>query len=224
MQSTLKYNIMSLSQAHLCFVLRSLRHCLRHRAMDTTPLLAWKCSMTFKRPRQGYHQSDEHWNSFKGYCGKTSDRWGGVHMVFSPWVQRYHLELNWTPGKQNPEANIILWWPTWQRWLWSLQSLMRKQQAICTQILGDFCTSVPSFLFTLAIATGWVPQHLLILSSWPVKTSVFLSSVVAVPLSTGQDACLPCHLPLALTQVALELSASIVSLCSCWAFNLPASF
>ena len=40
--------------------------------------------MTFlERTREGHHQSDEHWNHFKGDIDKTSERQGGVHMGFS---------------------------------------------------------------------------------------------------------------------------------------------
>ena len=36
-----------------------------------------------ERTREGHHQSDEHWNHFKGNVGETSEIWGGVHMGFS---------------------------------------------------------------------------------------------------------------------------------------------
>ena len=43
--------------------------------------------------REGRHQSDEHWNRFKGNVGETSVRWGGVHMDFSEHVHTI-LKLN----------------------------------------------------------------------------------------------------------------------------------
>ena len=33
-----------------------------------------------ERTREGHHQSDEHWNRFKGNVGETSERRGGAHM------------------------------------------------------------------------------------------------------------------------------------------------
>ena len=33
-----------------------------------------------ERMRQGYCQSEQHWNCFKSNTGETSERWGGVHM------------------------------------------------------------------------------------------------------------------------------------------------
>ena len=36
-----------------------------------------------ERMREGHHQSDENWNSFKGDIGETSERLGGMHMGFS---------------------------------------------------------------------------------------------------------------------------------------------
>ena len=35
------------------------------------------------RTREGHHQSDGHWNCFKGDVGETSESQGGVHMGFS---------------------------------------------------------------------------------------------------------------------------------------------
>ena len=35
-----------------------------------------------ERTREGHHQSDEHWNSFKGNVGEIL-RQGGAHMDFS---------------------------------------------------------------------------------------------------------------------------------------------
>ena len=48
---------------------------------------------------RGHHiidrQSDEHWNSFKGDVGETSERRGGAHMGFSERTDKaYRLELN----------------------------------------------------------------------------------------------------------------------------------
>ena len=39
-----------------------------------------------ERAREGHHQSDEHCNCFKGDIGDTSERWGGVCMGFSDYV------------------------------------------------------------------------------------------------------------------------------------------
>ena len=36
-----------------------------------------------ERMREGHHQSDEHWDRFKGNAGETVERWGGAHMGFS---------------------------------------------------------------------------------------------------------------------------------------------
>ena len=48
-----------------------------------------------ERIREGQRLSDEHWNCFKGNVGETSERRGGVHIVFFQ-AHRYHLEPNWT--------------------------------------------------------------------------------------------------------------------------------
>ena len=58
--------------------------------------LAWTSWTIFlERTRDGHHQSDEHWNHFKGNVGETSERWGGaLYGLF--WVREYQLELNWT--------------------------------------------------------------------------------------------------------------------------------
>ena len=45
-----------------------------------------KRSMIFlERMREGHHQSDKHWNCFKGKNGKTSERWGGAGLGLSGW-------------------------------------------------------------------------------------------------------------------------------------------
>ena len=36
-----------------------------------------------ERTREGHHQLDEHWNSFKGNVGETPERQGGGHVDFS---------------------------------------------------------------------------------------------------------------------------------------------
>ena len=36
-----------------------------------------------ERMREGHHQSDEHWNCFKGNFGETSVRQSGAHLGFS---------------------------------------------------------------------------------------------------------------------------------------------
>ena len=43
--------------------------------------------------REDHHQSDEHWNCFKGNTGQTSERWDGAHMGFS---KHSDTILNWT--------------------------------------------------------------------------------------------------------------------------------
>ena len=74
-------------------VLRSLRHyTCRHKAKDVTPSVAWmmeravkrgsaaRRSSLLKRAREGHHQSDKHWNHFKGSVGETSETGrGGAH-------------------------------------------------------------------------------------------------------------------------------------------------
>ena len=45
--------------------------------------------------RKGHHQSDQHWNCFKGNIGGNS--WQTGWSAYGPsWVHRYHLELYWT--------------------------------------------------------------------------------------------------------------------------------
>ena len=47
-----------------------------------------------ERMREGHHQSDKHWNRFKGNVGETSGGGGGgAHMGFS---DRTDTILNWT--------------------------------------------------------------------------------------------------------------------------------
>ena len=49
------------------------RKARKEEALDDLP---WK-------DERGYRQSDEHWNCFKGDVGKTFERRGGAHMIFS---------------------------------------------------------------------------------------------------------------------------------------------
>ena len=62
----------------------------RHKAKDVTPSIAWmteraqergsaaRQSSLLERAREGHHQSDKHWNHFKGNVGETSETgWGG---------------------------------------------------------------------------------------------------------------------------------------------------
>ena len=46
-----------------------------------------------ERMTEGHHQSDEHWNCFKGNFGETSERRDGAHMCFHEHVDTI---LNWT--------------------------------------------------------------------------------------------------------------------------------
>ena len=53
-----------------------------------------KCQMIFlERMREGHHQSDEHWNCFKGNFGETSVRQSGAHLGFS---ELKDTSLSWT--------------------------------------------------------------------------------------------------------------------------------
>ena len=45
-----------------------------------------------ERMREGHHQSNKHWNHFKGNIGETSEMRWNAHGLFQ--VHRYHLELN----------------------------------------------------------------------------------------------------------------------------------
>ena len=45
------------------------------------------------RTREGHHQSDKHWNGFKGNTGETSERRDGANMGFS---ERVHTIPNRT--------------------------------------------------------------------------------------------------------------------------------
>ena len=62
---------------------------------DITPLIAWRREawkeealddLPWKDTRDGHRQSDEHWNSFKGNVGETSERRGGAYMGAEPSV------------------------------------------------------------------------------------------------------------------------------------------
>ena len=73
-------------------VLRSLRHYQRaqsqgHHTIDHLEERGVERGSarrsSLKGMRAGHHQSDEHWNFFKGDSGETSDRWDGAHMGFS---------------------------------------------------------------------------------------------------------------------------------------------
>ena len=42
--------------------------------------------------REGHHQSDEHWNHFKGNVGETCERWSGA---LSQRIDTILTDLNW---------------------------------------------------------------------------------------------------------------------------------
>ena len=72
-------------------MLRSLKHYLRapgqrqshHRPPGGERREKRKRSTIFlERTREGYRQSDKHWNYFKSNVGETSVGRGGAHMVF----------------------------------------------------------------------------------------------------------------------------------------------
>ena len=44
-----------------------------------------------EKTREGYHQSDEHWDCLKGNIGETSERRDGVHVGIS---KRIYTILN----------------------------------------------------------------------------------------------------------------------------------
>ena len=46
-----------------------------------------------KRTSKGHHQSDQHWNCFRGSIGKT-ERWGGAHIMGS--LECIDTRLNWS--------------------------------------------------------------------------------------------------------------------------------
>ena len=82
-------------------VLRSMRHHLRaqsqgHHTIDRLEEReAWKeesARRSFLKI-EGYRQSDEHWNCFKGNVGETYEIRGDAHMGFSERID-YHLKLN----------------------------------------------------------------------------------------------------------------------------------
>ena len=84
-------------------VLKSLRRTnCRHKAKDMTPLVARrerrgkrKRLTTFlERTREGHHQSDEHWNCFKGNVGKLYLLRDRVEYMWAFPAHKYHLELN----------------------------------------------------------------------------------------------------------------------------------
>ena len=59
-----------------------------HKAKDITPSIAWRREAwkedALERTRElGHHQSDEHWNHFKGNVEKTSERPDRAHIGFS---------------------------------------------------------------------------------------------------------------------------------------------
>ena len=49
--------------------------------------------MCLGRTREGHHQSDKHWNCFKGNIGEPSERRDGANVGFS---ERVHTILNRT--------------------------------------------------------------------------------------------------------------------------------
>ena len=53
--------------------------------------------------REGHHQSDEHWNCFKGDVGETPEpeAYGLLQ------VQRHHLELKWSGGPYGGTATVL---------------------------------------------------------------------------------------------------------------------
>ena len=89
----------------------------RHKAMNITPLITWekrhqnrKCSKIFLQTmRKGQHQSDQHrncWSGTVGNTGKTSERWGGVHMGFPEHVDTIWTELNRTKEMRRRKTGI----------------------------------------------------------------------------------------------------------------------
>ena len=65
---------------------------------------------------EGHHQSDKHWNRFKGHTGEISERQGGAHMGFS---ERIDTILSWS----KTALTCISWW-----------SCQSAQPAACTPL------------------------------------------------------------------------------------------
>ena len=84
-------------------VLRSLRHYLRaqsqryhtidHQEKRGVERGSARRS-SFRETREGYRQSDEHWNCFKGNVTETSESWVERIRYALFREHRYHLELN----------------------------------------------------------------------------------------------------------------------------------
>ena len=98
----------------------------KHRTSHYWLLGEERCGKTrhwtifLERTRAGQHQSDEHWNHFRGNVGETSERQGGVHMGFS---EPTDTTLNWTepnrPGceSHSPEPmKLSMSWTVTSRW------------------------------------------------------------------------------------------------------------
>ena len=67
-----------------------------------------KCQMIFlEMTSEGYCQSDEHWNHFKGNVGETSETGWSAYLLFQ--AHRYHLELNWN-GRKTPNYLVLTYW------------------------------------------------------------------------------------------------------------------
>ena len=99
-------------------VLRSLRHHLgsqltnpKHHTSDCLKVrgtkkrgCAWRSAL--KGQEWGHHQSDKHWNCFKGNVGKTSERQDGAHI----WGFSKHIatSLKWTALNYDLTITVII--------------------------------------------------------------------------------------------------------------------
>ena len=101
-------------------VLRSLRHHLRAQSqgqhtidrLDERGMERVSARWTSLKGREiweGHHQSDKHWNCFKGNIGETFFKCKATLGKFFQ-AHRYRLELNWTHTCSAVQWRTAQWW------------------------------------------------------------------------------------------------------------------
>ena len=153
------------------------------KAKDIRPSITWRREtrekevqdVLLKRTREEHHQSDKHWNCFKGNTGETSQRRGGTHILYINIGFSEHIdipswtELKWTSHYFLPimDRNFVLTISSWKSWQFSTR-LYSLTQAAKLKRLRWF--SMPSLLATVTpFCLRW----------WAVKSlpAMMLSSI-----------------------------------------------
>ena len=105
-----------------------------------------------ERMRGGHHQTDEHWNRFKGNTGETSDKLGGRHKLWafpSPQIPSW-TELNWCLTV--PGDHAYLQFTATQE----LVRTMRLTVLVATQAFSTLCVPSTAGWITSFSSFGWL--------------------------------------------------------------------